>query len=192
MFKTKKILFAIIICGLALTLLPSFASAAEVLQNPLGKGATLQVIIGRIISAVLGIVGSIALLMFIYGGFMWLTASGNDQRVQKGKDVLTWATIGLAVIFLSYTLVSFVIKGLTKGGTTGGGGIGEDFFDGKPAIGYCKCQSNNPQYQYEGTLTSSECSAKAALLNAQQSQSGGVQTPGSAPIVTCIFTPPAP
>lgn len=105
------------------------------LENPLGKGVTLQIIIGRAISAVLRVVGSIALLMFIYGGFLWLTARGNDQAVQKGKDVLTWATIGLAVIFLSYTLVSFVIKGLTKGGTSGGGAPAEQ----QKEIGYCTC-----------------------------------------------------
>lgn len=39
-------------------------------------------ILGRVIEAVLGIVGSIALIMFIYGGFMWLTSAGNAENVK--------------------------------------------------------------------------------------------------------------
>lgn len=129
--KNKKILFLLLICGLVLTLVPSFVLAANktsaTLTNPLGKNVTLQIIIGRVISAVLGVVGSIALLMFIYGGFLWLTSAGVEQKITQGKQIITWATIGLAVIFLSYTLVGFVITGLTKGGTAGGtagGGVG--------------------------------------------------------------------
>jgi hypothetical protein len=175
--KNKKILFILIICGLALALASSLVSAADYicrcngtgttfyndwpscqngcgndcpsgqspscaeikdstsadrpssagqttagkLTNPLGT-TSLPKLIGRVISAFLGIVGSIALLMFIYGGFLWMTSHGNEQQITKGKNVLVWAIIGLAVIFLSYTLVGFVIKGLTRGGATGAAG----------------------------------------------------------------------
>ena len=66
----------------------------------------------KIINAVLGIVGSLALVMFIYGGFIWMLAAGNKERVQKGKDVLVWATIGLVIIFSAYALVSMIFTGL--------------------------------------------------------------------------------
>jgi hypothetical protein len=85
------------------------------LPNPLGdnpEDAKPQVLIGKIIKAVLGVVGSIALVMFIYGGFMWMTAAGNQERVTKGKEILIWATIGLIVIFTSYALVSFIFTGI--------------------------------------------------------------------------------
>ena len=81
------------------------------LTNPLGK-VTPQVLIGKVINAILGMVGSIALLMFVYGGFLWLTAGGNPEQIKKGKDVLVWASIGLVVIFTSYALVHFIIKAL--------------------------------------------------------------------------------
>lgn len=81
------------------------------LDDPLGN-KTPEVLIGNVINAVLGIVGSLALAMFIYGGLTWMLAAGNDQRVQKGKDILLWATIGLVVIFSSYALVRFVFVGL--------------------------------------------------------------------------------
>ncbi len=86
-------------------------SSSVQLSNPLGT-TSVQTLIGRVIDAILGIVGSLALLMFIYGGFTWMTASGNEQSVTKGKNILMWAAVGLAVIFLSYALVKFIIKAI--------------------------------------------------------------------------------
>lgn len=83
------------------------------IDDPLqGAGSDPNILIGKVINATLGIVGSLALVMFIYGGFTWMLAAGNDQRVQKGKDILVWATVGLIVIFASYAMVRFVFTGL--------------------------------------------------------------------------------
>lgn len=71
--------------------------------------------IGKIINVSLGLAGSLALLMFIYGGFTWMLAAGNDQRVTKGKNILTWATVGLVTIFTSYALVKFVLDAIGGG-----------------------------------------------------------------------------
>ena len=68
--------------------------------------------IGKVINAIMGIVGSLALAMFIFGGFTWMLAAGSSERVKKGKDIIIWAAIGLVVIFSSYALVQFVFKGL--------------------------------------------------------------------------------
>ena len=69
-------------------------------------------LMGRVINAVLGIVGSIALVMFIYGGFSWMTAAGNQESVTKGRNILIWATVGLIVIFSAYALVKFVFTAI--------------------------------------------------------------------------------
>lgn len=82
------------------------------LNNPLGNDVSVPGLIGRIIKAILGIVGSLALVMFIYGGFTWMLAAGNNEKVKKGKDILVWAAIGLVVIFSSYALVRFVITSI--------------------------------------------------------------------------------
>lgn len=91
---------------------PVTANDPVTLSNPIPNSPTPQVLIGRVINATMGIVGSLALAMFIYGGFVWMLAAGNEQSVQKGKGILTWATIGLIVIFSSYALVSVVFTGL--------------------------------------------------------------------------------
>ncbi|MCK4554059.1 hypothetical protein KAU19_03790 [Candidatus Parcubacteria bacterium] len=124
MVKNKKLIifFCLIVLLLPTILLAQTAGSPTAgnpppvsLDNPLGTGTTPQALIGRIINAVLGIVGSIALAMFIYGGFTWMTSSGNSEKVQKGKDILIWAAIGLVVIFASYALVNFVIFTAIKG-----------------------------------------------------------------------------
>jgi hypothetical protein len=81
------------------------------LNNPLGI-TDPNVLIGKVIRATLGLVGSLALVMFIYGGFVWMTGGGNSEKVTKGKNIIIWATIGLIVIFSAYALVKFVLTGL--------------------------------------------------------------------------------
>lgn len=80
------------------------------LENPLPGVNSPEALIGKVIKAIMGIVGSIALVMFIYGGFVWMMAGGNSQAVDKGKSILMWAAVGLIVIFSSYALVRFVFK----------------------------------------------------------------------------------
>ena len=86
---------------------------AVTLVNPLGSVSTPQALIGKIISSVLGIVGSIALLFFVYGGLIWMTSSGNAEKVKKGRDTLVWAAIGLVVIFSAYGLTRYVLTTVT-------------------------------------------------------------------------------
>lgn len=74
----------------------------------------LRVTIGNIIAKVLEVVGSLAFLAFVYGGFMWLTAAGNADRVQKGSTAMLYATIGLFVIFGAYAILNTILQGLSR------------------------------------------------------------------------------
>ena len=83
------------------------------LTNPLSVDSP-QALIGRIINTVLGVVGSLALLMFVFGGLTWMTSSGNQEKVKKGRDIIVWSAIGLAVIFTSYALTRFVLSTVSQ------------------------------------------------------------------------------
>ncbi len=85
----------------------------KTIPNPIGT-TDVKVLIGRIINTVLGIVGSLALALFIYGGLTFMTAGGKPEQIQKGKDTLIWAVMGLAVIFTSYVILNFVFQTLVK------------------------------------------------------------------------------
>ena len=71
-------------------------------------------LINSMIKGILGVVGALSLLFFVYGGMLWLTSMGNSERINKGKETLIWATIGLVVIFSSYAILNVVINALTK------------------------------------------------------------------------------
>ncbi len=80
------------------------------LPMPLGGVRSPQQLIGLIIKGALGIVGAVALLMFVYGGILWLTSAGNQEKAGEAKKTLTWATIGLIAIFGSYAIANFIIN----------------------------------------------------------------------------------
>lgn len=79
---------------------------------------------------ILGISGSVALLMFVYGGFNWVFAQGRSEYIQTGKDTMKHAVIGLAIIFGAYAMVNLIIAIL--GGIDPGTTI-EDTIDTLPA-----------------------------------------------------------
>jgi len=81
------------------------------LTNPLGSGTTLFTLIQRVVQAFLGFVGAAALLVFIYAGVLWMTAA-SSERVQKAKDSMKYAVIGLFLIAFAYGMTVFIIDAL--------------------------------------------------------------------------------
>jgi Type IV secretion system pilin len=59
---------------------------------------------------ILGSVGAIALLFFVYGGFVFILSGGNEERVKQGKQILMNSIIGLAIVFASYLIIQFSIQ----------------------------------------------------------------------------------
>ncbi len=69
-------------------------------------------LIVNVMQWILGIVGSLTLLMFVVGGFMFLISGGNAQTVEKGKKILIGSVVGLAIVFGSYMIVKFSMTAL--------------------------------------------------------------------------------
>lgn len=67
---------------------------------------------------ILGISGSVALLVFVYGGWLWITAAGHEKKLEKGKEAMAKAVIGLAIIFGAYAFINFIIA-MIAGDTPG-------------------------------------------------------------------------
>lgn len=61
---------------------------------------------------ILGIVGSLALIMFIYGGFTFLISAGSSDKVGQAKKIIVAAVIGLLIVFTSYLIIKFVLGSL--------------------------------------------------------------------------------
>ncbi len=66
----------------------------------------------RIINVALGFLGIIAVVIVLYGGFMWMTAGGNEERITKAKQILTAGVIGLVIIVMAWAIARYVITAL--------------------------------------------------------------------------------
>ena len=93
--------------------IPCDGTTGTCIANPINVSSP-QALIGRVINVVLGVVGSLALIMFILGGVTWMTSAGSPEKIKKGREILVWAAVGLVIIFSSYALVNFVIRGIAQ------------------------------------------------------------------------------
>jgi hypothetical protein len=75
---------------------------------------TLNKMVATIIQSALGLLGVIFLLYIIYGGVIWMTAEGEEAKVEKAQKILRNATIGLIITVSSYAISYFVINALSQ------------------------------------------------------------------------------
>jgi hypothetical protein len=61
---------------------------------------------------ILGIVGSLSLIMFVYGGIMFLISAGSSDKVGQARKIIVAAVIGLIIVFSSYLIIKFVVEGI--------------------------------------------------------------------------------
>jgi hypothetical protein len=66
----------------------------------------------KISEFILGIVGSLALLAFIVGGLMWMLSGGKAELVERGKQTIIGAVVGLAIVFTSFMIIQIVYSAL--------------------------------------------------------------------------------
>jgi len=64
--------------------------------------------IGKIVGAGLAFIGIIFFILMIYGGFTWMMARGNEQEVEKAKDLIIAAVIGLIIVLAAYAITVYV------------------------------------------------------------------------------------
>jgi len=69
----------------------------------------------RVGTFLLGITGSLVLIVFIYGGFIWVTAAGNADKVKKGRDAMIGSIIGMIIVFSAGMIVTNLKNILVEG-----------------------------------------------------------------------------
>jgi hypothetical protein len=79
----------------------------------------VRVVVARIIRVGMGLLGMIAVVIVMYGGFLWMTAGGNDEQVGEAKKWLMGGVIGLIIILSAFALSTFVINSLVNVTTSG-------------------------------------------------------------------------
>jgi len=127
--RSKKLISALAIITIAaFVLTPMLTLAATIDPSELleetgeeagfestGSGQEqLTSMIGLIINVLLSLLGIIFLILIIYGGFLWMTSSGNDEQVKKAKTIIKDAVIGLIILLAAYAISRFVVDALIE------------------------------------------------------------------------------
>ncbi len=128
MIKIQKyiaiaMMFVMVLGGaLALTKI-AFAASSSVdvglnFSNELGLGTKdPRQTVAKIINTALGLLGIVAVVIVIVGGFKWMTAGGNEEAVGEAKKWIFSGVIGLAIILSAYALASWAVNSLVNATT---------------------------------------------------------------------------
>lgn len=76
-------------------------------------GAPLEQTIGGIIKGALLLVGTIFLILMVYGGYIWMLARGEEEEAKRAQNIITMAVIGIAVVMAAYAITYFIVYRLT-------------------------------------------------------------------------------
>lgn len=71
---------------------------------------TFNSIVGTVITTVLSLMGALFLILTIYAGFIWMTARGNEEMVEKAKNTLINSLIGLVIVLSAYAISYFILS----------------------------------------------------------------------------------
>ena len=90
--------------------------------NPQGSGVVSEAtglgtkdpraVAAQVINIILGFLGIVAVVIILLGGFKWMTAGGNEDKVGEARKLITAGIIGLIIILASFAIASFVLTQL--------------------------------------------------------------------------------
>lgn len=82
--------------------------------NEIGLGDTRdpRLIAASVIRVLLGFLGIIAVVIILFGGFKWMTAGGNDEKVGEARKLMTQGIVGLIIILAAWGIASFVVDAI--------------------------------------------------------------------------------
>lgn len=79
-----------------------------------GQGTDLMDTLQQIINVALGLIGFVAVVMIILGGFQYITSSGDAAKVTKAKNTILYGIVGLVIALLAFAIVNFVLTNVFK------------------------------------------------------------------------------
>lgn len=101
--------------------MPVLVFAQNIIPNnpttlPGNEHSTITGTLGFYIQVVLGVVGLLAVVFLIYGGFRYITAGSSEEGVESAKRIIKNSIIGLVVIILAFIIVITITNALLPQG----------------------------------------------------------------------------
>ena len=109
--KTNLIALLMVVTLVVPTLALANANLGLDTAGSIGLGnADAKNVVVNLIRVVLGFLGLIAVVIILIGGFMWMTAGGNEDKVTKGRKYIINGVIGLVIVLGAFSIATFVIS----------------------------------------------------------------------------------
>ena len=77
------------------------------------EGPDLIEIVRNLLNTTLGVVGVVAVIMIIIGGFYYTTSQGSSEKVQKGKNTILYGIVGMIICLSAFAIVNFILASLS-------------------------------------------------------------------------------
>lgn len=75
-----------------------------------GSSTSFPAVLGRLVNPLLGVMGSIFLILIIIAGLIWMTAQGNEDKVAKAKKIINTSIVGLLLVTFAYVIAYFLVN----------------------------------------------------------------------------------
>jgi hypothetical protein len=110
-FIRKMTFFALFIMSALIT---TQALALDINITNTIATSDFSILLTNFLKWLLSVAGAIALLILITGGVFYVTSTGNDQKVETAKKMITWTLLGLILILASYSIIIAIDQLFTK------------------------------------------------------------------------------
>jgi len=70
--------------------------------------------IGTVVKAALSLIGIIFTVLMVYAGYLWMTARGDESKVEKAGKIISSSIIGLIIAVASYAITDFVVRAVLE------------------------------------------------------------------------------
>lgn len=104
---TTTVLSIVLVCSLACV-----ATAQHKIELDTAKGFKLETVIEKGINWALGIISLIAVILFVWAGFTWMTSAGDETKQAGARKMMTAAIIGAAIAALAWGVVTSIFSAI--------------------------------------------------------------------------------
>lgn len=115
---------AVIAIASAIPAIARAATGTTTDEDPLGLkfaqdigGGTqdIRTTIAGVIKGFMGLLGMVAVVIILLGGFKWMTAAGSEEKVAEAKKLIISGIIGIFIILSAYAISNFVVGSILNG-----------------------------------------------------------------------------
>lgn len=79
------------------------------LINPISPYNTIEDVIVRVTNYLLYIIGTVCVLILVFAGFTYVISAGNPEEIQKAKNRMTYAILGLFLAIIAWAIINSIM-----------------------------------------------------------------------------------